>query len=196
VQEYIELVRNGQRLPAIAYYRKHLVPFAQTHEEAILKAAGLLAFKSDTEVERYKDMFAKESWQRLASSFVLAHHTLYNVPTAPLLHIALSAGLSALKTPSCYSNVLRPPINFYSDISASLCPVCSPELNVLARNVPYAQHVRNIVDDPVALPNGRVYSQANLEAWGHKQGVTPGKVRDPLTQEEWDSSALRKVYVM
>jgi macrophage erythroblast attacher len=141
-------------------------------------------------------MYAQESWQKLASSFVLAHHTLYNVPAAPLLHIALSAGLSALKTPSCYSNVPRPPMNFYSDIPTSLCPICSPELNALARNVPYAQHVRNIVDDPVALPNGRVYSQANLEAWGKKQGVNPGKVRDPLTLEEWDISALRKVYVM
>lgn len=141
-------------------------------------------------------MYAKERWQKLACSFVLAHHTLYNVPAAPLLHIALSAGLSALKTPSCYSNVLRPPINFYSDSSTSRCPICSQELNALARNVPYAQHVRNIVDDPVALPNGRVYSQANLQAWGEKLGVSPGKVRDPLTHDEWDLSELRKVYVM
>ena len=144
----------------------------------------------------FKDMYAPESWQQLASSFVLAHHTLYNVPAAPLLHIALSAGLSALKTPSCYSNVPRPPMNFYSDIPTSLCPICSPELNALARNVPYAQHVRNIVDDPVALPNGRVYSQANLEAWAKKQGVSPGVIRDPLTLDEWDGSVLRKVYVM
>jgi macrophage erythroblast attacher len=141
-------------------------------------------------------MYTEESWQKLAASFVLAHHTLYNVPAAPLLHIALSAGLSALKTPSCYSNIPRPPINFFSDIPTSLCPICSPELNALARDVPYAQHVRNIVDDPVALPNGRVYSQANLETWGHKHGVDPGRVRDPLTHDEWDLSALRKVYVM
>jgi macrophage erythroblast attacher len=87
-------------------------------------------------------------------------------------------------------------MNFYSDIPTSLCPICSLELNALARNVPYAQHVRNIVDDPVALPNGRVYSQANLEAWGKKQGVHPGMVRDPLTLEEWDLSVLRKVFVM
>ena len=141
-------------------------------------------------------MYAEECWQQLANSFVLAHHTLYNVPAGPVLHIALSAGLSALKTPSCYSNVCRPSMNFYSDIPAALCPICSPELNALARNVPYAQHVRNIVDDPVALPNGRVYSQTNLEAWGTKQGLARGKVRDPLTLEEWDISALRKVYVM
>jgi len=141
-------------------------------------------------------MYAPEQWQQLASSFVLAHHTLYNVPAAPLLHIALSAGLSALKTPSCYSTVPRPSMNFFSEIPTSICPICSVELNALARNVPYAQHVRNIVEDPVALPNGRVYSQANLEAWGKKQGVAPGRVKDPLTLEEWDMSALRKVYVM
>ena len=139
-------------------------------------------------------MYAKKCWQKLATSFVLAHHTLYNVPAAPLLHIALSAGLSALKTPSCYSDVPRPPMNFYSDIPTSLCPICSVELYTLARDVPYAQHVRNIVDDPVALPNGRVYSQAHLEAWGKKQGVNAGKVRDPLTLEEWDLSLLRKYF--
>jgi macrophage erythroblast attacher len=141
-------------------------------------------------------MYALESWEKLANSFVLAHHTLYNVPAAPLLHIALSAGLSALKTPSCYSNVPRPAINFFSDVSSSLCPICSPELNALARNVPYAQHVRNVVEDPVALPNGRVYSQLNLEAWGGKQGVPRDVVRDPLTLEECDKNAVRKVFVM
>jgi|SRR5579859_539311 len=141
-------------------------------------------------------MYAPDRWQHLADSFVLAHHTLYSVPSAPLLHIALSAGLSALKTPSCYSNVPRPPMNFFSDTTNSLCPICSVELNALARNVPYAQHVRNIVEDPVALPNGRVYSQANLEAWGDKQGVAPGKVRDPLTHEEWGLDKLRKLFVV
>ena len=54
VQEYIELVRTCQHLPAIAYYRKHLVPFAQTHREAIQRAAGLLAFPPDTQVQPYK----------------------------------------------------------------------------------------------------------------------------------------------
>ena|SRR5271170_920913 len=54
VQEYIELVRTGQHLPAIAYYRKYLVPFAQTHREAIQRAAGLLAFPPDTKVYPYK----------------------------------------------------------------------------------------------------------------------------------------------
>ena len=54
MQEYIELVRTGQQLPAIAYFRKHLVPFAQTHGEEIEKAAGLLAFPADTHVQRYK----------------------------------------------------------------------------------------------------------------------------------------------
>jgi len=54
VQEYIELVRNGQHLLAIGYYRKHLVPFAQTHRDAIQRAAGLLAFPSETQVQPYK----------------------------------------------------------------------------------------------------------------------------------------------
>jgi CTLH/CRA C-terminal to LisH motif domain len=48
------MVRVGQQLPAIAYYRKHLVPFATTHRDEIHRAAALLAFPHDTEVQPYK----------------------------------------------------------------------------------------------------------------------------------------------
>ena len=53
-QEYIELVRKGEALQAIAYYRKYLVPFEKTHREAIERAATLLAFSPDTQVQPYK----------------------------------------------------------------------------------------------------------------------------------------------
>jgi hypothetical protein len=54
VQEFIELVRVGQKLPAITYFRKHLVPFEKTHRDQIQRAAALLAFPPDTEVQPYK----------------------------------------------------------------------------------------------------------------------------------------------
>lgn|SRR5579859_843579 len=54
VQEFIELVRTSQHLPAIMYYRKHLIPFEKTHQEHIQRAAGLLAFPPDTQVQPYK----------------------------------------------------------------------------------------------------------------------------------------------
>jgi hypothetical protein len=54
VQEFIELVRIGQKLPAITYFRKHLVPFEKTHRDQIQRAAALLAFPPDTEVQPYK----------------------------------------------------------------------------------------------------------------------------------------------
>ena len=48
------MVRAGQQLPAIMYYRKHLVPFAHTHRDEIHRAATLLAFSPTTDVQRYK----------------------------------------------------------------------------------------------------------------------------------------------
>ena len=54
VQEYIELVRSDQKLPAITYFRKHLVPFEKTHPDAIQRAAALLAFPPKTAIQPYK----------------------------------------------------------------------------------------------------------------------------------------------
>ena len=87
-----------------------------------------------------------------------------------------------------------PNMHLIDSKATPLCPICSPELSALARNLPYSQHSRNIVDDPVALPSGRVYSESQLREWCYKHKVGIRKLRDPATGDEFDESKLRKIY--
>ena len=107
-------------------------------------------------------MYSTARWPQLAELFVKTHHEIFSLPPRPLLHIALSAGLSALKTPACHSHYASSSSNASSS-TTSVCPICSTELNALARSVPYAHHSKSYVeDDPVMLPNGRIYGRGRL----------------------------------
>ncbi len=150
--------------------------------------------------------------------FLHTHHTLFSLPQQPILHTALSAGLSALKTPTCHSahnpqsssnhhtsslatTTQNPsPAAAVLSTTGPLCPICSTELNELAKGVPYAHHTKSLVeDDPVVLPNGRVFGREKLRSLNEKLGVTKGKVRDPvegLSGMEWRESDLRKVFIV
>ncbi|KAF2012761.1 hypothetical protein BU24DRAFT_258302 [Aaosphaeria arxii CBS 175.79] len=168
--------------------------------EILGKAAGLLAYRPWDNVEPYASLYAPSRWSYLATLFVNTHHNLFSLPPRPLLHIALSAGLSALKTPSCHSAYTSSSSNANSSTSV-VCPICSTELNELARNVPYAHHTKSIVEhDPVVLPNGRVYGRQTLQSFNDKVGTEPGWVKDPaggVTDEEiWRESEVRKVFIM
>ncbi|KAI5849453.1 CTLH/CRA C-terminal to lish motif domain-containing protein [Morchella snyderi] len=194
MQQFIELVRDRRHREATAYSKKFLAPQGEKHLDDIMKAAALLAFMPTTKCQPYMDMYSFKRWDFLATTFVNTHHTLYGLPSRPLLHIALSAGLSALKTPSCHSSIAT---SSTASTTTSLCPICSTELNDLARNVPYAHHVRSSVDpDPVVLPNNRIHGREKLEEFAVKLGLPAGRIRDPTTGDEWDDTTLRKVFIM
>ncbi|PYH40667.1 FYV10 family protein [Aspergillus saccharolyticus JOP 1030-1] len=200
LQQYIELIRSGDKtrfIDAMMHAKKYLAPFKETQSAEIHRAAGLLAFPRDTETEPYKSMYSHERWNSLSVLFVRTHHELLSLSSRPLLHIALSAGLSALKTPSCHSAYTPSSSNSFSTIT-SVCPICSTELNELARNMPYAHHTKSYVEnDPIVLPNGRVYGQQRLLEMSKKIGcVDSGKVKDPTTGEVFDEAEMKKVYIM
>ncbi|KAL4890411.1 protein fyv10 [Aspergillus ambiguus] len=200
LQQYIEMIRVGDReklVEARAHAKKYLTPFIETQSAEIHRAAGLLAFPKDTKAEPYRSMYASQRWNHLSDLFVRTHHELLSLPSWPLLHIALSAGLSALKTPSCHSAYTSPSSNSLST-TTSVCPICSTELNELARNMPYAHHTKSSVEsDPIVLPNGRIYGQQRLLEMSKKVGcVEAGKVKDPTTGEVFDESEMKKVYIM
>jgi macrophage erythroblast attacher len=140
-------------------------------------------------------MYDVARYDELALLFVKTHHELLSLPPQPLLHIALSAGLSALKTPSCHSEFA---LHANANTGAPVCPICSTELNELARNVPYAhQSKSHIEEDPVVLPNGRVFGRERLKMLNEKLGAPPGKIRDPTDPEsvEWDEREIKKVFI-
>lgn len=54
LQEFIELGRGADKLLAVKYARKHLVPWAATYMKEFQKVFVTLVFKSDTGLEKYK----------------------------------------------------------------------------------------------------------------------------------------------
>ncbi|KAF2747770.1 hypothetical protein M011DRAFT_458194 [Sporormia fimetaria CBS 119925] len=228
LQQYVELVRQGHEMArermrdefefeeeeegegeaeakfveARAYARRFLVGNGDL--DLLGRVAGLLAYRPDPErpTEPYASLYSDARWAFLAGLFLQTHHNLYSLPPRPLLHSVLSAGLSALKTPSCHSKIASSSANSASS-TTTVCPICSTELNELARNVPYAQHRQSVVeDDPVVLPNGRIYGRRRLEEWNEKTGTAAGWVRDPMGDPlGWDESTFKaseveKVFIM
>ncbi|KAJ4333305.1 GID complex subunit containing RING finger motif [Didymella glomerata] len=223
LQQYIEMVRTGHEsgvagmedvfregvrigegggeaklMEARAHAKKYLSGSGDF--ELLGRAAGLLAYRPWDEVEPYASLYSPSRWTSLASLFLTTHHTLYSLPPRPLLHIALSAGLSALKTPACHS-AFTPSSTNSSNATSTVCPICSTELNELARNVPYAHHTKSIVEnDPVVLPNGRIYGSERLRVFNEKVGTERGWMRDPVgggTKEElYRESEVRRVFVL
>jgi macrophage erythroblast attacher len=77
-----------------------------------------------------------------------------------------------------------------------VCPVCSTELNELARGPPYAHHSKSYVEnDPVVLPNGRMYGRDRVLELSAKVGLEKGRVKDPTTGEIFNELDMRKVYI-
>lgn len=77
----------------------------------------------------------------------------------------------------------------------TVCPICSTELNDLAKGIPYAHHSKSFVENsPVVLPNGRVYGRERLRASLAKIGVAPGLIRDPITGDVYVESQLKPIY--
>jgi macrophage erythroblast attacher len=211
-QQYIELVRANRTIEAREHASIHLSPHASSRPEPVMHAAGLLAYSPDTPTEPYKTLFSASRWPRLSELFLETHHTLLSLPVQPLLHVALSAGLSALKTPACHSayNLASSSTPGHARIATntSLCPICSMELNDLARNVPYAHHTTSSVEpDPVVLPNARIYGRGTLEELQRKMTISSGgpdqvvigktgQVVDPTTLEKFTWPEVKKVYIM
>jgi macrophage erythroblast attacher len=179
--------------------------------------------------------FDHQAWDKLALLFVQTHHALLSLPQSPLLHIALAAGLSALKTPACHSKYISPtsgvvdptttptrthhqhtsstptagaeaildPVSAPSLVAAAMlntpmCPICSTELNKLASALPFAHHNKSSVEnDPVVLPNGRIYGRERLQKLNEKLGTPPGMVRDPSEPSQvFREELVRKVFIM
>lgn len=198
LQQYVELIRTQSQpklMEAIAHAKKHIIPYSTTYPKDVQQACGLLAFPPTSPSSAYADFYKPSRWAELADLFTAAHNSLLSLPSVPLLHLALSSGLSALKTPACHSSA-----SHHGEGAATLghgvCPICSAELNELARNVPYAHHTKSHVEyDLRLLPNGSVYGTQRLEDQAKKAGLPQTLVKDPRTGEVYPVDLLKKVYI-
>lgn len=229
-QQYIEMVRtqNSTKLAeAITHAKKHLIPYRTAFPREVQQACGLLAFPpSSPASSAYSDLYKPSRWTDLADIFTTTHNQLLALPAVPLLHVALSSGLSALKTPACHasskpskgssssspsssssaaaaaaagpgaSSSSPDPALAAVTLSHGVCPICSTELNALARNVPYAHHTKSHVENDLRLlPNGCVYGKESLESQARKSGLLKGEIKDLRTGDTYPVDSLKKVYI-
>lgn len=199
LQQYIEMIRTQSEpklIEAIAHARKHLIPYWTVYPREVQQACGLLAFPpGEAASSAYHHLYKFSRWEELADLFTSAHNSLLALPAVPLLHVALSSGLSALKTPACHSSAAHHGEGT-STLGHGVCPICSTELNELARNVPYAHHTKSHVEhDLMLLPNSRAYGFQRLQEQAKKAGLPPTLVKDPQTGEIYPAEGLNKVYI-
>ncbi|POS86961.1 hypothetical protein EPUL_002409 [Erysiphe pulchra] len=206
LQQYIELVRSQNQsklLESISHAKKYLLPYRTSYPREVQQACGLLAFPPGTRAPAYAVLYSQDRWKILANLFSQTHNTLLSLPSSPLLHIALSAGLSALKTPSCHSqnkNTAQAHSSCASTRSSSftapVCPICSTELNSLAKEVPYAHHTKShVANDLVLLPNGNVYRKQWLREYSEKAGLPYGQYKDSNDGKIFMERELKKLYI-
>ncbi|KAK7049249.1 GID complex subunit containing RING finger motif [Paramarasmius palmivorus] len=203
LQEYIELCRAGNKQEAIAYLRKHMTPWHDTHLPQINQASALLAFSPKTLCGPYKRLYDPIRWSNLVRTFRQSIYSLNLLPNEPLLNLSLYAGLASLKLLACYD----------AHTKNVDCPVCDTEsgsgsqgqgLGKLAEEVPLSHHANStivcqitgrIMDEdnmPMVFPNGYVYSREAMEEMAAKNG---GTVKCPRTGETCELSKLRKVFI-
>lgn len=217
LQEYIELARARKTVEAIAYAKKYLISWQETHLRQIRQVSALLAFPPTSAVGPYrvsfgcslpiiltdahfKRLYDEKRWETLVRDFRLSVYNLNALPNEPLLYLALYCGLASLKLPTCYDESDK------SNRKNRDCPICDSEgLGKLAKEVPWSHHVNSTIvcpisgkiinenNPPMMLPNGYVYSREALEAQALKDPER--KVTCDRTKMKYDFSSLRKVYV-
>ncbi|KIY47421.1 hypothetical protein FISHEDRAFT_66124 [Fistulina hepatica ATCC 64428] len=101
LQEFIELARERKNAEAIAYSKKYLIAWHDTHLTQIKHATALLAFPPTTSCGPYRRLYDLKRWDTLVHTYRHAVYTLNTLPSEPLMHLAVYAGLASLKLPAC-----------------------------------------------------------------------------------------------
>ncbi|OAF64117.1 hypothetical protein A3Q56_08179 [Intoshia linei] len=106
-----------------------------------------------------KYQLSSYSWPRLAYELEHDFYKIYNMKSESNLEMLCKIGISCLKTQDCY-NVARRKMD---------CPVCSPIINILAKDLPFSHMTKTVLlcgicdklmndeNPPMYLPNGNVY---------------------------------------
>jgi macrophage erythroblast attacher len=161
-QEFIELVRAQRCVEAVHHARKYFVNLNATQLIDVQKSMVLLAYVKSTDASTYQELLNENRWEQLIDLFKQENYKIHQLPEQSSFTAILQAGLSAMKTPTCYRKV--------TSVKNPNCPVCHPSLNVIARPLPYAYCANsklicahsgaamNENNVPMMLPNGYVFS--------------------------------------
>lgn len=194
LQQFVELVRRGQRAEAVAFAHATFPAYAERHLGDIQTVMSLLVFTADTSCERYLHFFHEDRWSDLVRLFRNNTFALNSLPGQSTLTFSMQAGLAVLKSPQCFEEGGANPH----------CPVCSEELNPLAAPLPHSNQIHSTLvcrisgalmnedNPPTMLPNGYVYSLDALVAmWQRK-----GRITCPRTGSTYSIDDLQKVFVI
>ena len=161
MQQFVELVRLEKIPEAVNHAQKYFKDFASKHIGDIQAAMALLVFPVDSIEETYKPLMSADRWSDLIQQFRRNNYVVHCLTAQPLLNITMQCGLSVMKTSQCSE-----PSSWNRN-----CPVCSPNLRVLAEDVTSIRRISSSLvcrylgvdmdehNPPMMLPNGRVYSQ-------------------------------------
>jgi len=164
-------------------------------ESNTLSMNGLLNDETLGALKKYKVMFDDSKWEGLIQHFRRDFLALHGLSLNSLLEITLQTGLSALKTPQCGQ----------PETSNVDCPTCYPLMNHVAQSVTPTERTRSclvcridgsVMDEnntPLVLPNGYLYSKNALTKMAAEHG---GKVKCPLTGQEFPFSECRTAYIL
>uniref|UniRef100_A0A9J2PCD7 E3 ubiquitin-protein transferase MAEA n=1 Tax=Ascaris lumbricoides TaxID=6252 RepID=A0A9J2PCD7_ASCLU len=185
IQECIELVKNGQRMQAVLYTQKHFSTLPpELWTGAVLKVMGLIGFGHTYGIESYKALCSDDKWDALIELFRQENARIFQLMEHSSFNACLCMGMSAMKTPHC-----RPD-------PTSRCPLCHPEINELAEDLPFAHTTNSRLvcpysgepldenNPPFMLPNGRVYGERSIEKLCKDNQIECPRTREifPLNQ--------------
>ena len=114
LQEFLELVKAGNKLEAVKHAKKFLSTDDSSHLGIVQQGMGLLAFPLSTVIQPYKDLLDNSRWQSLIQQFRQENYRLHQLSSQSMFTVALQSGLASLKPPHCYKQ------NFLSGIK-ELC---------------------------------------------------------------------------
>lgn len=194
VQEFVELIREDKRLMAVKHAQKYFPAFEHEQLKEIRQCMALLAFPVNTEIEPYKTLFDPQRWNDLVLHFRLENYRLFQLPSQSVLSVAVQAGISALKTPQCYSTTSK----------NMNCPVCQKNVNEIAENLPFSHCAQsrlicritgkplNEHNLPMMLPNGQIFGQQAIDQMRQENDT----IVCPKTNDKFRSPKIEKVFVM
>ncbi|KHN75094.1 Macrophage erythroblast attacher [Toxocara canis] len=192
IQECIEMVKKGQRMQAVMYARKHFSTLPpQLWTGPVLKVMGLIGFGRTYDIESYKALCSDDKWDMLIELFRQENARIFQLMEHSSFNACLCMGMSAMKTPHC-----RPD-------PTSRCPICHPEINELAEDLPFAHTTNSRLvcpysgepldenNPPFMLPNGRVYGERSIEKL-----CKDNQIECPRTREVFPLSQVVRVFVL
>ena len=91
LQEFIELVKTGDRLEAVKHAKKHLASASDDagQLETVQQACGLLAFPLQTALQPYKELLNPNRWQQLVYQFRAENYRLHQLSSQSMFTVAI-----------------------------------------------------------------------------------------------------------